>query len=367
MNNYLILDAASAGQSIATARERDPGHISLFREKGEAFLKDVAPFLFKIDIPGGFWAWYGQTGWGNSHGVALSAEVSRENLYKHLRRLLTVRTGDKREFYFRFYDPRVLRIFLPTCDKDQILEFFGPVDYFLVEDEDKEYAIQFSHQNGILQQKKIKASDIFGEPAAVKVTLPAPTATLTYDVKWEKLIGTIGDEHFDERAVSGGSRGHKKIDDKRADLFLHDEAYDFKSRSPLTKEKQAGPKGGEHYVQRGGTIPPGHYDCVFVASYPKLGGEVIKLVQHDDAKVYQAPFTDQPIEHHRGGFYIHGPGPKGSDGCIIFDNNSRRKDLNKAIKYFTQDLHGKVLLNVINDGSFILPPLLTDGRFANMA
>ena len=163
MNNYLILDAARVGPDITTAWEMDPGHCSLFREKGEAFLRDVAPYLFKIDVPGKFWTWYGQAGWGKSFGVILSTGSNRENLYKHLRRLLTVRTEDKRELYFRFYDPRVLRIFLPTCEKDQLVEFFGPIDYFIVEDEDKDYAIEFSHQYGILKQQRITASDIFGE------------------------------------------------------------------------------------------------------------------------------------------------------------------------------------------------------------
>jgi len=214
---------------------------------------------------------------------------------------------------------------------------------------------------------KVTVAPKHAHKPAVKVTVVGPTALLTYNAQWEKLTGTIGEEHFDEHAVSGGSRGHKNIDDKRAGLFLHDEADTLKSRSPLTREMQAGPNGKEHYVQRGGTIPPGHYDCVYVASYPKLGGEVIRLVQHKDALTYQGPFMDQAVEHHRGGFYIHGRGPKGSDGCIIFDNNSRRMDLNKAIKHFIKDLHGKVILNVVNDGSFILPPLLTDDRYSGFA
>ncbi len=65
--------------------------------------------------------------------------------------------------YFRFYDPRVLRIFLPTCDRSQILEFFGPVKIFICEDEDPEHILLFSHQNGELVTDRRKASLILNE------------------------------------------------------------------------------------------------------------------------------------------------------------------------------------------------------------
>jgi len=36
--------------------------------------------------------------------------------------------------------------------------------------------------------------------------------------------------------------------------------------------------------------------------------------------------------HGRDGFYIHGRGPHGSDGCIVLENDAERKRLNKALK-----------------------------------
>ena len=40
---------------------------------------------------------------------------------------------DGTPLYFRYYDPRVLRIFLPTCSAAQLKQMFGPVDAFLAE------------------------------------------------------------------------------------------------------------------------------------------------------------------------------------------------------------------------------------------
>jgi hypothetical protein len=56
---------------------------------------------------------------------------------------------------FRFYDPRVLRALLPTCTSDQLVELFGPVQKYIVEDEDPSYAIEFSLKNRVLMVERI--------------------------------------------------------------------------------------------------------------------------------------------------------------------------------------------------------------------
>ena len=42
---------------------------------------------------------------------------------------------DGTPLYFRYYDPRVLRVFLPTCTPAQLKHMFGPADAFLAENE----------------------------------------------------------------------------------------------------------------------------------------------------------------------------------------------------------------------------------------
>ena len=48
----------------------------------------------------------------------------------HFRRFLLVEAPDGDSWYFRFYDPRVLERFLPTCDAAQLTDFFGPVSAY---------------------------------------------------------------------------------------------------------------------------------------------------------------------------------------------------------------------------------------------
>lgn len=149
MYQYLLLDAARMGEYMDDVQAFNKAYECLYRLKEDDMLASVAPFLFSINEP--LKEYYFDKGWGDSWGLIVGANYPFEEVYKHFRKFLMVKTEDGEELYFRFYDPRVLRIFLPTCDAGQLKELFGAVDYFLVEDDDKANALKFSLQNGRLQ------------------------------------------------------------------------------------------------------------------------------------------------------------------------------------------------------------------------
>jgi len=141
--NYILLDAARMEAAISKAKELNPKHESLYREKGDAYLADVGPFLFQSNHYKEFKTFYTEEGWGNSWGVLLKTNEPFPTIHTHFRKFLLVKTEDGEELYFRFYDPRVLRIFLPTCDTAQLKEFFGPIQSFYCEDEDPAFVLVF--------------------------------------------------------------------------------------------------------------------------------------------------------------------------------------------------------------------------------
>ena len=159
---YLLFDSAKSEANINRAVHQNKLYQSLYKGRSEEDLADVAPYLFSFEFKSNFSNWYLENGWGNSWGVFVQSQCDFEQVYTHFRKFLLVKTENGQELYFRFYDPRVLKIFLPTCDKKQIIEFFGPVESFIVEGDTKEEAILFEHENGILRQKVLQASSIFG-------------------------------------------------------------------------------------------------------------------------------------------------------------------------------------------------------------
>ncbi|MCK7510897.1 MAG: DUF4123 domain-containing protein [Desulfobacterales bacterium] len=78
-------------------------------------------------------------------------------LRTHFRRFLMVHDSDGKPLYFRYYDPRVLRVYLPTCTSQELKTVFGPVESFLVEDEDGRSAIRFRRASGALQEERLQA------------------------------------------------------------------------------------------------------------------------------------------------------------------------------------------------------------------
>ena len=61
-----------------------------------------------------------------------------------------MKTEEGQELYFRYYDPRVLRTYLPTCTPDELEQVFGPVLEYALEDEVEETLLRFRFAGGKL-------------------------------------------------------------------------------------------------------------------------------------------------------------------------------------------------------------------------
>ncbi|MBU2550301.1 MAG: DUF4123 domain-containing protein [Proteobacteria bacterium] len=130
---YAILDAARNVEVLSgVVRFEQIGH-SLYRGLPEEPLSDVAPYLVRLDDNGEMLEWLLDRGWGLAWSVFLVARANPEDLRGHFARLVTVMDEEGTEMYFRFYDPRVLRVFLPTCTASELDRLFGPASSFLVE------------------------------------------------------------------------------------------------------------------------------------------------------------------------------------------------------------------------------------------
>ena len=161
--NFLLFDGAQAELNLNQGLILNPSYRSLYYDRSEEDLDDVASYLFAFDRQTAFKEWFLNNGWGNSWGVIVTTQIIFDECWKHFRKIIIVKTEEGQEFYFRFYDPRILKIFLPTCDEKQIIEFFGPMESFIVEGDTKEEAIRFWHQDGILKQEVLPVEKVFGK------------------------------------------------------------------------------------------------------------------------------------------------------------------------------------------------------------
>jgi len=186
---YLLLDAARMQGAIHRARELNPDHTCLYEGDSERFLAAVAPWLFSFDPTTPFGEWVVAEGAGRSWGVFLRCAADPVALYKHLRKFLIVENEEGREMYFRYYDPRVLRAFLPTCGAEQLKAFFGPVDTFLGEDE-QHLLVEFGIRNGgiVLNRTERTMTEFFAPEGEVVAPGPDGGAGGVLPVQGENAI-----------------------------------------------------------------------------------------------------------------------------------------------------------------------------------
>jgi pSer/pThr/pTyr-binding forkhead associated (FHA) protein len=133
---YAVLDAARTERIRVLLKESVESYRSLYEGiQGEA-LAHVAPYLVELPLGSSLLERLVLEGWEERWGIFIDYPGSFKELRRHLRRLLMIADDDTRQkYYFRSYDPGVLRAFIPTCTAKQRSEFFGEIRAFIAEGE----------------------------------------------------------------------------------------------------------------------------------------------------------------------------------------------------------------------------------------
>lgn len=156
---YMLLDAA-----------RDPRIYGWLTELGEAIqqrslyqgdigdsLAHVSPYLVALRQDQAASLRFAEAGFGQSWGLFLTSAAGFDDVRRHLRKFNIVHREDGTSLVFRFYDPRVLRVFLPTCTETELRRFFGPIDSFLAENEEGDALLRFTLSGSALTQSRLPA------------------------------------------------------------------------------------------------------------------------------------------------------------------------------------------------------------------
>jgi hypothetical protein len=130
---YALLDGARSPRIHPNMVLSLTDHACLYEGRLPHVLAEAAPYLIALRRNMPFTRWLLHESWGESWGVFVLANARLMELRSHFRRLLKVKTEDGRLLNFRFYDPRVLRAYLPTCTGSELETVFGPVLKFFVE------------------------------------------------------------------------------------------------------------------------------------------------------------------------------------------------------------------------------------------
>lgn len=145
LSAYAVLDGAANPDLIDHLYDGErPEFACLFRGELEPDMAECAPYLVRLEQGTPFAQWVIDHCLGNHWGIFALSKAGFPELLRHFRKHNMVYDGDSnRPGYFRYYDPRVLRAFLPTCDAEKLADLFGPVEAFFAEAEDGASHIRF--------------------------------------------------------------------------------------------------------------------------------------------------------------------------------------------------------------------------------
>lgn len=137
MQVYAILDGARDSRIVDLLRFSSLEYACMYAGKLSPALQQAAPYIVHLSPKAEFTRTLLQHARGQSWGIFIEAapDISMEQLRRHFRRLQRVTTEDGQILVFRFYDPRVLRVYLPTCTLSELAQFFGPAAKIVAEAE----------------------------------------------------------------------------------------------------------------------------------------------------------------------------------------------------------------------------------------
>jgi hypothetical protein len=128
-----------------------PQHRCLFGGPLDPAKERTAPHIVGLDAASEFKDAWLQEGWGQSWGIMCYAPQSLAEVRRHFRNFLQAMLPDRRVALFRFYDPRIWRVYLPTCNADELAQWFRTVEEFIAEAPDGAAMIRYTLRDGKLE------------------------------------------------------------------------------------------------------------------------------------------------------------------------------------------------------------------------
>lgn len=145
---FVILDAGRSERIRGLLAESVDEYRSLHDGVEAVTTADIGPYLVRLEGDSGLLGRLIEEGWGHSWGVYFTSKAAFRDVRAHLQQLFFVKIKeDDRILQFRFYDPRVLRVFLPTCTVRQESEIYKEIERFVCEGEVRD-VLSFSRGSG---------------------------------------------------------------------------------------------------------------------------------------------------------------------------------------------------------------------------
>jgi hypothetical protein len=143
---FAVLDCARDKRILKEIRRSDLQYDCLYEGEVPRALVAVAPHIVALERGMPFTELLLTEGWAENWGIFTAGPVGLVGMRRHLRKFLKVRGPEGVQMYFRYYDPRVLRTYLPSCNSKELQFLFGPIEAYFAEAESGDELIRFNRK-----------------------------------------------------------------------------------------------------------------------------------------------------------------------------------------------------------------------------
>lgn len=154
-NLFAVLDGVSVPELPLKLHKSGLPNFCLLSGELTPDMVHAAPYVVQLTGADKFSEFVFNEGFGKHWGIFAQTRFSMTEVRKHFRALLTVYTEAGEPMLFRFYDPRVLAKFLPTCNGGELVTLFGNIDALYAESVANKSITKFTVDSGRLQQTQL--------------------------------------------------------------------------------------------------------------------------------------------------------------------------------------------------------------------
>jgi len=143
---YAILDGGRDRRIFNMVHNSQLEYKSMCPGEGSYVLQRASPHIVKLEQENPLTLKIIDQGWGTSWCIFLisHAPSAFNRVRYNCEKITFVSDPAGQKLLFRYYDPRIMRVFLPTCTHEEAALIFGPVDEIAMEGEDSRQMIRFS-------------------------------------------------------------------------------------------------------------------------------------------------------------------------------------------------------------------------------
>jgi hypothetical protein len=146
---HMLLDGARDPAISQLVRGGNLEYECLFTGDLSARLQTAAPYLVHLEAASPLTHTLLERSWNQDWGIFTIGPhyttITQQRI--HFKKLLRVQDETGKEMAFRFYDPRVLRVFLPICTGEQLELVFGPLLAIVAQSEDPGTFVRYTPES----------------------------------------------------------------------------------------------------------------------------------------------------------------------------------------------------------------------------